>query len=127
MSPPEPPDAGKQLPIVFKGKGGEVLTGEVIDADEAILPASSYPTAHVPPIAIGQMLQSVPDVLQAVHGGKIMRVIGDQQAHCGRSREGYSPPFGRRKGSLVIFDSKGRQKTSAWLPLRPPPFKSRVQ
>lgn len=62
--------------LEFTGAHGEVLTGEIVDAGAAILQPASGSTRRVPPVAVDRILQAAPDVIAAVHGGKIMRVIG---------------------------------------------------
>jgi hypothetical protein len=63
--------------VVFNGEHGEVLTGQVVDAQDAILPPGDGSAARVPPVAVGAILEAVPDLLDAVQGGKIMRLISE--------------------------------------------------
>jgi hypothetical protein len=69
-------EQGDPKSIVFTGDQGEILTGEIVDAKDAILPESPDPSLQVPAIAIDRILQAVPELAKAVRGGKIMRVIG---------------------------------------------------
>lgn len=72
-------ESGKSLnpSIAFDTEDGERLVGEVVDADDAILgPDTGGQEPRVPMLAIDQLLKAAPDVATAVHGGKVMRVIG---------------------------------------------------
>ena len=74
--------------VVFNGEDGEVLTGEVIDARDAILPPAERGGARVPPIAVGEILKAVPDLFDAVQGGKIMRLISDPAGPLTKAKAG---------------------------------------
>jgi len=69
-------DQGDATSVVFTGDKGEVLTGEIVDAEDAIVPLSSGQTLHASAIAINRVMQAAPELAKAVRGGKIMRVIG---------------------------------------------------
>jgi len=75
--------------VVFSGEAGdEVLTGEVVDVGDAILPPAGDDDVRVPPIAAGAVLQAVPDVFRAMQGGKIMRLISDPEGPLNKATGG---------------------------------------
>lgn len=75
MAEPQTPDPDHPELIVFGGDEDVVLVGEVIDAVDAVIPDSGGSGPNVPPIAFGQILETVPDVARALKGGEIMRVV----------------------------------------------------
>jgi hypothetical protein len=75
MAEPQTPDPGRPELIVFGGDDDVVLVGEVIDAVDAVIPDSGGSGPNIPPIAFGQILETVPDVARALKGGAIMRVV----------------------------------------------------
>jgi hypothetical protein len=101
--------------VVFQGEGGEILTGQVVEPEDAILPPASGWSARVPPIPVGEILETVPDFLDAVRGGKIMRLISEPAG-----------PLTKAKAGGVLGSVRGEKGFAQNLRYRGPPENVRV-
>jgi hypothetical protein len=74
--------------VVFESANGEMLTARVVDSEDAEIVTGQEGTARVPPIAIAEILHAAPDLLNAVRGGKVMRLISDPVGPLTQARAG---------------------------------------